>query len=179
MFKIVNSQGAVATHQMNKQVAKVSAREILKERASGANVAIGAEERGYVQKATGFFKYPQDNVKVAKTYKASYDRTLPETLSPETQSHMWKRAKQLKDEFTVGMLSREEMHPVKGFLDNGTMKYVVDEEKLRLNNCVTREAMWQKQNAKKIDEFKNIMRHLNPDDPNAGDVEKYRPRRGV
>lgn len=172
MFKIINNSGAVAQHQIQKEVAKLPARELLKERAAGAIVQIGAEERGYVQKAT--FKHPQDNLKAAKTYKASYERTLPETLDPQTQSVMWKRAKQLKDEFSVGMLTKEELHPVKGFLAEGTMKWVVDEEKMRNNRSVERETIWQKYNEPKIKEFKNLMRHLNPENPNAGDVERFR-----
>jgi len=46
-----------------------------------------------------------------------------------------------------------------------------------MNRCVEREAAWQKVNQQRIEEFKRIMRHLNPDDPNAGDVERFRPRR--
>ena len=172
MFKIQIGGQAIAQHQMTKEVAKPQAREILKERMAGA-VDIGTEERGYVQKS--YFKYPQDNIKVAKTYKISYEKTLPETLSPEVQNKMWIRAKQLKDKFTVGMLSREELHPVKGFLDNGTTKWVVDEGKLRDNRSIEREMKWQKYNDADVREFKNIMRHLNPDDSNAGDVEKFRP----
>ena len=118
-------------------------------------------------------------MKNAKVYKKDYERTLPETLNSQTESEMWKRAKQLKDEFQVGMLSKEELHPVKGFMENGTMKWVVDESKMQANNSAVREAQWQKENGKKIEEFKNLMRHLDKDNPNAGDVEKFRPRRVV
>lgn len=174
MFKIQMGSNAIIQHQMTKEVAKPQAREVLKERMAGA-VDIEGEERGYVKKS--YFKYPQDNIKVAKTYKASYEKTLPEKLSPEAENKMWIRAKQLKDKFTVGMLSREELHPVKGFLENGTTKWVVDEGKLRDNRSVERETKWQKYNDSDVREFKNIMRHLNPDDPNAGDVEKFRPKK--
>lgn len=172
MFQVITNNGAIAQQQIRKEVAKLPAREILKERAAGAIVQIGADERGYVQKAA--FKHPSDNIKAAKVYKASYERTLPETLDGQTQSLMWKRAKQLKDEFTNGMLTKSDLHPVKGFLVDGKMNWVVDEEKMRNNRSVERELAWQKANEPKIKEFKNIMRHLNPDDPNAGDVEKYR-----
>ena len=118
-------------------------------------------------------------MKNAKVYKKDYERTLPETLNSQTESEMWKRAKQLKDEFQVGMLSKEELHPVKGFMENGTMKWVVDESKMQANNSAVREAQWQKENGKKIEEFKNLMRHLDKDNPNAGYVEKFRPRRVV
>ena len=108
-----------------------------------------------------------------------YDRTKPETLSSETQNHLWKKAKQLKDEFMIGMLSRDELHPVKGFLVDGAMKTVIDEEKLRSLNSVKREQEWAKRNEIRIREFKNIMRHLCPDDPSATDIERFRPHRRI
>jgi len=175
MFKIFNNTGEIVKHQMSKEVAKPAAREILRERSAGAISEIGKDEKDYVKNA--HLRFPQDAIKNAKIYKKSYEATLPETLTPEAQNKMWVKAKQLKDEFTIGMLPRSELHPVKGFSDNGTMKYVVDEERIRVNRSVEREIAWQKANKDKIDEFKKIMRHLNPDDPNAGDVERYRPNR--
>ena len=91
-----------------------------------------------------------------------------------------KQLDQLKDEFIVGMLSKEELHPVKGFSENGKMVWVVDEGKMNALKSVDRNEVWYKRNEVKLREFKQIMRHLCPDDPNAGDVEKFRPRnRGV
>lgn len=177
IFKIAVNHGAIAQHQIFKEVAKPAAREILREKSAPAIASIDKDEREFVKNA--HYKFPQEAIKNAKLYKKDYERTLPETLKVESQNQMWVRAKQLKDQFTVGMLSRSESHPVKGFMDNGTMKWVVDEEKLRAMRSVEREAAWQKQNELKIREFKNIMRHLNPDDPNAGDTERYRPKGGV
>lgn len=175
MFKIVNNAStndAVRQHQFKKEVAKLPARELLREKSSGAISQIDKAESQYVRKAD--VRYQQDAVRNARMYKKDYERTLPETLAPETQSQMWKRAKQLKDEFTHGMLTKSDLHPVKGFMENGSMKWVVDEEKIRTNRSVDRELAWQRKNEPKINEFKNIMRHLNPNDPNAGDVEKFR-----
>lgn len=169
MFKIFNSSNAIAEHQKTKEIAKVSARTILKERSGQEEFK--AKNSWYRQR----IDY-NDALKNAKVYKKDYERTLPETLNPQTESQMWKRAKQLKDEFQMGMLSREELHPVKGFMDNGTMKWVVDESKMQANNSAVREIQWQKANGVKIEEFKNLMRHLDKDNPNAGDVERYRPR---
>lgn len=173
MFKIFNNNGAIQRHQIFKEISKVSARKLLREKSG--------EET--VKSIDPWFKNRvnwQDAAKNASQYKKDYERTLPETLSPEAKNQMWKRAKQLKDQFSVGMLSKEEVHPVKQFLDNGTMKAVVDEERMRTNRSAEREQDWLKQNQEKVREFKNLMRHLDPDNPNAGDIERYRPTmRGI
>ena len=172
MFKIQINNGAVANQQMSKEIAKVSARTILKERSHQEEFK--AKDSWYRQRVD-----PNDAIKNAKLYKKDYERTLPETLSPQTESEMWKRAKQIKDEIVIGMPSREELHPVKGFMDNGTMKWVVDESKMQMSGVVEKELKWQKNNAPKIEEFKNLMRHLDKDNPTAGDIEKYRPKGGI
>src|SRR3990167_8902189 len=168
MFKIFSNNNAIAEHQTHKEISKISARTILKERVGQETTkSIDPWWRARIDFA--------DAAKNAKVYKKDYERTLPETLSPSTQSQMWKRAKQLKDEFTMGMLSRDDLHPVKGFMENGAMKWVVDESRLQANRSVDREMAWQKKNGQRIEEFKNLMRHLNPENPSAGDVEKFRP----
>lgn len=172
MFKIFSTTEVIANHQFRKEVAKPSARTLLKERS-------GQEQ---FKSTDPWWKARvdwQDAAANARTYKKDYERTAPEQLSPAVQNEMWKRAKQLKDEFTVGMLSRDELHPVKQFTEAGTTKCVVDEERMRASRSVERETLWTKQNSNKVKEFKNLMRHLNPDDPNAGDVEKYRPKGGI
>mgnify|MGYP003393951448 CR=1 FL=1 len=170
MFKIQTQSHALVEHQFHKEVAKPSARDLLKERSGQENFkSIDPWLRSRVD--------VNEAIKNSRQYKKDYERTLPEKLSPQTQNEMWKRAKYLKDEFTPGMLSRDELHPVKGFESNGTVKYVVDEERMRATRSVEREVAWQKKNDGKIKEFKNLMRHLNPDDPNAGDVEKFRPNK--
>lgn len=181
MFKIQVSNSAVMEHQMKKEIAKLAARQLLKEK-SGGHVAEAAEGITPFSIKDNWWASRVDMktaIAESKKYKKDYERTLPEKLEPQAESFMWKRAKQLKDEFTMGMLSKEELHPVKGFLDGGTMKWVVDEEKLRVNNSVSRETAWAERNKDKIEEFKNLMRHLNPDNPNAGDIERFRPKRGI
>lgn len=175
MFKILNSPNeAISRYQMQKEVSKVTAREILKEKSMGkmseSSLGIKVEPLKYAMWSKG------KGESKGNPYLKDYERTLPEKLSPQTQNEMWKRAKQLKDEFTLGMLSRAELHPTKSFTENGTTKHVVDEERMRLLNSTEREHAWNKKNDIKIKEFKNIMRHLNPEDPNAGDIEKYRPK---
>ena|SRR3990167_7421510 len=169
MFKIFSSTNAIADHQVHKEISKISARTILKER-------VGQETTKSIDPWWRARVDAQDAAKNAKMYKKDYERTLPETLAPSTQSQMWKRAKQLKDEFTMGMLSKDDLHPVKGFMENGAMKWVVDESRLQANRSVDREMAWQKKNNGKIEEFKNLMRHLDADNPSAGDIERFRPQ---
>lgn len=178
MFKIHNSTNAIGNYQMNKEVSKVPARELLKEKSlfHVAEKADGIKTASLEDTWWGKRIDTKEALKNAKVYRKDYERTAPETLNAATKNEMYIKAKQLKDEFTIGMLSREELHPVKQFTEEGTIKCVVDEERLRANDSVNREGKWEKNNREKIKQFKNIMRHLNPDDPNAGDVEKYRPR---
>lgn len=179
MFKIHNPTNAIGNYQMKKEVSKVPARQLLKEkslfdvaeRADGIKTA-SLEDNWWAKRID-----TKEALKNAKVYRKDYERTAPETLNAATKNQMYIRAKQLKDKFIIGMLSREELHPVKQFTDEGTIKCVVDEERLRANDSVNREVNWEKNNKEDIKEFKNIMRHLNPEDPNAGDVEKYRPKR--
>ena len=166
----MNPSGAIAEHQMTKEVAKVSAREILKER---SGLVLAGMEEEFVKNAR--IKFPQDTIRNARIYKKDYERTLPEKLAPEVENKMWVRAKQLKDEFTYGMLPRDELHPVKEFLVNGTMKLVANYEKINNQRVIQRESEWQSKNEPKIQEFKRLMRHLDSNNPNAGDIEKFRP----
>lgn len=169
-MKILVRGNAIEEYQMKKKIAKPVAREEL---ASKMN----AEKA----KATGeWYKGRVDVADARKNWKAlekNYDNKRPESLDISTQNKLWKRAKQLKDMFTVGMLSRDELHPVKSFEVNGKINTIVDSERLRELDSVNRESKWQSKNEKYVSEYKNIMRHLNPDNPNAGDVEKFRPRR--
>ena len=181
MFKVFVGNNVIANHQMNKEISKVPARGLLKEKV-GAKIAEGAEGIKAFDIKDSWWSKRVDIKGVianAKKYEKDYERTLPETLAPQTENEMWKRAKNLKDKFQMGMLSREELHPVRGFLDNGTMKWVVDDRKMQEIHAPERELKWQKNNGPNIEEYKNIMRHLCPDDPFAGDIERFRPHGGI
>lgn len=169
MLKIFNHSETIDKFQASKEVAKVEAREILRKKSGQETVK--ANDPWWRERVNW-----KEAAKNSKIYRKDYERTLPETLSANSQNVMWKRAKQLKDEFLIGMLSREELHPVKSFMQDGTTKCVVDEERMRLNNSVSRETNWLARNQARIKEFKNLMRHLNPNDPNAGDIERFRPK---
>lgn len=156
---------AAIKHQIQKEVAKPAARQELEEtlraeraKLSSHNIQDKAEVR-----------------KEIKKWEKTLERTRPETLSPSVKNTMWKRAKELKDQFTIGMLSRDELHPVKSFEHNGAINVVVNEDKMASVNSVSRQYAWNKKMGAKVSEYKNIMRHLNPDDPNASDIERFRP----
>lgn len=156
--------------QKSKKIAPASAREILKTNYHQEHTkATDSWYRGRVDQA--------DAAKNAKKWKDTIDKTFPETLDSNSKNFMWKRAKQLKDEFTEGMLSRDELHPVKGIEVNGTIHTVVDTERLKGLDSVRREIAWNTKNEKKLKEYKNIMRHLVPDDSGATDIERFRPIR--
>ena len=124
----------------------------------------------------------QDKAQVYKNIKG-WERTIkdsyPDKLEPETESKLWKRAKQLKDEFTIGMLSTDELHPIKSFAVNGAINTVVDYDKMQQVGSVSRQSAWEFKQGNNIREYKNIMRHLCPDDPRATDIEKFRPHKRI
>jgi len=181
MFKIVSNNEVVGKHQALKEISKPSARKILKEKIGGLIAEAGEGITAFNIKDS-WWKGRVDvqaAIEESKRYVKDYERTLPEKLNPEIENQMWKKAKQLKDEFTFGMLSKDELHPVKEFMVDGTIKIVVDNDRIKAIGSVEREYAWQQRNQKKIEEFKNLMRHLDPDNPNAGDIERYRPKRSA
>lgn len=181
MFRILTKSGAVERHQMTKEIAGADARRTME-----ANIKAGT------QKVTSSWYGGRIDVADAKKtlndYTRNYNRTAPESIDPEVKSTMWKRAKQLKDEFSAGMLSQSDLHPVKGINVNGAIQVIVDQQAMQTNRCVERNTEWYKKNATKIAEYKNIMRHLCPKDENASletqmaaeknftDIEKFRPK---
>ena len=170
-MRIFNRSGAIRDKQVEKEIAPLSARNVLLDRVREEDGKINSS----LNKGSLFDK--NEAAKNKKQMQDTFDKTCPETLSPEAKNRMWKEAKRLKDEFTVGMLSYDEIHPVKTFKDGESVRVVIDEDKMRQLNCVNRSVAWGKKNEEKIRKFKNIMRHLNPDDPMAADIEKFRPRR--
>ncbi len=166
MFKIQTNDGAITKYQSEKEISGNDARSILQN-----NIRV---EKTKIENS--WFNGRIDVSEARKNLKdlqRNYDRTSPESLSQDVQNALWKRAKQLKDEFTLGMLSHDELHPVKGIHVDGAIKLVVDEEKV--SRMTERNTSWYNRNLAKIVEYKNIMRNLNPDNPMASDIEKFRP----
>jgi hypothetical protein len=169
MMQVFVKTGAIERHQINKEVAKPAALNKLKSMVD--NEGLKSTDSWWKQRIDW-----SEAAKNARMYKKNLDRVIPERLTPVAKDTMWKKAKQLKDEFMIGMLSKEELHPVKGFTKDGKMVWVVDEAKMHEFRSVERNEAWYKKNQDKIREFKNLMRHLCPENPNAGDIERFRPR---
>jgi len=163
-MRIFVKRGEEVRRQMLKKVAPLSARRDLQE-----NIR---RERENLRNSSIQDKWRAQ--KEAKKWEDTLENSRPETLTVEAKNAMWKRAKLLKDEFTVGMLSNDELHPVSKIEKNGVISTVVDRAKMKSLNSVSRQMAWNKKNETKVREYKNIMRHLMPDDPSATDIEKYR-----
>ena len=164
-MKIVVSNNAIADYQMHKKISPISARNEVSGNLNSERRKL--ENRNIQDK--------QEVRKNIKLWEKTMDRVSPEQLSPQVKNEMWKRAKSLKDEFIVGMLSTDELHPVKAHEINGVVQVLVDEDIMRSTNAVARQVEWNNKMGSKVKEYKNIMRHLNPEDPNASDIEKFRP----
>ena len=150
--------------QLSKKIAPLSARQELQDNINRENAnakSTRIQDRGQA-------------LKEAKKWQDAYDKSMPEKLSVEAKNAMWKRAKQLKDEFTVGMLSTDELHPVSTQVHGGVVRVLVNEDKMHSIHSVDRELAWQKKNESKVREYKNLMRHLSPDNPSATDINKFR-----
>lgn len=163
-MRVFVKRGEEMKRQTLKKIAPLSARRDLQE-----NIK---RERDNVNNSS-----VQDRAqaqKEAKKWEDTLENSRPETLTTEAKNAMWKRAKLLKDEFTVGMLSNDELHPVSMVEKNGVISTIVDREKMKSLNSVARQMAWNNKNEVKVKEYKNIMRHLCPDNPAATDIEKYR-----
>ncbi len=168
-MRIFIKQNKELDRVIHKKIAPLSARNdlqdnIRRERANVKNAAV--QDKGQAQKE-------------AEKWENTYEKNAPETLSPEAKNAMWKRAKALKDEFTIGMLTTDELHPVSKTEKNGVISVVVDAQKMNNANTVRRQFDWNKKNEKAVREYKNIMRHLNPENPSATDIERFRGTGGV
>jgi len=111
-------------------------------------------------------------------YKRNYEKGAPIKLAPQVENELWKKAKRLKDEFVVGMVSKADMHPVKArsvmTKDGAVVKWVADYDKMRETKSIERNQAWLKANQPKLNEFKRIMRLLEPDNPNIANYERFR-----
>jgi len=88
--------------------------------------------------------------------KAITDGT-PRQIRGATKDKMSKRVKELEGNIVQGMPSHNEMWNLK-----------------RNPGAPTKNLNWQKRNAKNIQEYKQIMRQLEPGDPTASNIERLR-----
>ena len=180
---ILVNRGVAARQDAKREIHHLSARKQLEQEYKGRDEILSGKEVEAVGGGGTYkpLKYVQDKgslIKLRDEYKRNYERGLPVTLPLQTQNELWKRAKQLKDEFVIGMLSKSEMHPVKEHVIsiNGKLinKVVCDYDKLNATKAIERNKAWETKNNEKIREFKNIMRQLEPDNPNLPNVERFR-----
>jgi len=176
-MKIVR-QDTINKVDSNREVHHLSARKELKEEYTRREKILRSDE----QSASGGGKFrPLDRLqdvgamrKECKDYKRNYERGAPIKLPPSVRNQLWKKAKLLKDEFVVGMVSKKDMHPVKHVQLNGSVAVVADYDALQSTRSVERNKVWTKVNQKKVGEFKRIMRMLEPDNPNIANIERFR-----
>lgn len=124
---------------------------------------------------------PAEMRRQMKDYARQIERTDPVKIDASVRNQLWKKAKRLKDQFVIGMVPRDDMHPVshRQIVQNGQLKTVVvaDYDKLASSRAVERNHEWYQRNKDILAEFKRIMRILEPDNSSAGDYEKFRPKR--
>jgi len=168
-MRIFVKQNHEIDRQIHKKIAPLSARKELEDNIR--RESNNAKSHNIQDRAQAF--------KEAKKWRDTLDKRSPESLNVEAKNAMWKRAKQLKDEFSVGMLSTDELHPVSMQVDGGVTRVLVDNDKMNHIHSVEREVAWQKRNEEKVREYKNIMRHLSPNNPSATDINKFRKSGGI
>lgn len=79
------------------------------------------------------------------------------------KDRLWKRVKELKDIFMPAMPTQEEMN-----LPTGTLAF---------QRAVEKNMRFEREFASAVHEYKHAMRRLEPEDPNAGNIERIRPLR--
>lgn len=87
------------------------------------------------------------------------DAGTPGKLSGVQKDKLAKRAEELKAEILVGMPNYDQMHK--------PGKYP---------GIVRKNVAWTRRTNRACEEYKQIMRKIEPDDPTASSIERFRPR---
>lgn len=167
----------------DREVFTLDARKRLKQEAERFENALAGKPSQAIM-GGGSFKLidriqdPDEYRKRAKLYRRDYERGKPIGLDPQSRNELWKKAKRLKDQFVVGMVSKKDMHPVshRQIVKDGKVKtaVVANYDKLKQSKAIERNQAWLKKNQTKLSEFKRIMRVLEPDNPSIANVERFR-----
>jgi len=182
---IINKKTANSS-SINKDVHHYTARKELEKQYKSREFALQGNRAASLSVDNSSFR-PLDSIqdvpmlrKEMKSYKQNFERGLPSDISPEMKDKLWIKAKQLKDKFSVGMVKKSELHPVSQRLINkggsAVTAVVADYDKIKSTKAMERERAWHKKNDDDIREFKNIMRTLEPDNPDLPNVERFRPQ---
>ena len=173
---IIATKDAIKSREQAKEVAPLSARKRLEEEIGWRKKALEAD-KGRRHKT---LQDPYEMEKQMNDYQKTLNKSDAVSLSSEVRNELWKKAKRLKDKFSIGMVSQDEMHPVshKQIYKNGEAKtaVVADYGKMNSGRVVERNSAWYKKNENDLREYKRVMRVLEPDDPKATDYEKFRPK---
>ena len=97
-----------------------------------------------------------------KRQRDAVDRVIHEgsagKISAAQKDKVASRAKELESQFTQGMPTRDEMWAKRG----------------EHPGIVRKQKNWEERNSQKIQEWKQLRRQLNPDDPTASNIERLR-----
>jgi len=192
-LRIINRGSGSATHKVEaaREVMDPYSREHYKKNYEGMDAILRGEK---IPSAMGGGRYNpidsgviQDVVQYRKdmnTNKRHHEKGQPIKLTPDVKNALWKKALNLKQQITVGMIPQDEIHPVRVAqrIIDGKAKVVsvVDEQKMMRTRVVERNKTWYKANRENLREFKRIMRVLEPEDKDITSItESWRPRTRV
>ena len=142
-------------------------------RSKGSKRSLSVGERDGIkelkQEAVATLKHAENNPGATRSIDkerlekeiSNYDRIIadgtPKTPYGKQKDELHSRADVLAEEIQKGMPSRDQMdHPAKN------------------PGAVRKHINWSKVNDPKIREYREIMKRLEPHDPTAGDIERFR-----
>ena len=115
------------------------------------------EQEGYGSGSRGSVLDKSAVEKQARHYEKLADSHTPEKLKSLDKDKLAKRASELEGKMREGMCSHDEMRNLKGN-PGAPMKHLD----------------WERRNGSNAYEYKQIMRRLEPNDPGASSIEKFR-----
>lgn len=145
------------TRGKGKHILSFSERESLLDEKRELEVALREAESGEYGRGTGV----SIDTQAIKRQIARIDEVLEKggvpKLTPQKREELAKEAAMLKERFTQGMPTRDEMdHPA------------------RHPGAIKKHLIWDKRTHTDRARYRDIMQMLNPDDPTATDIEKFR-----
>ena len=110
----------------------------------------GAGSRGSVMDKAAIEKQARNLEKIAESH-------APGKVTGQDRDKLSKRAEELREKLKDGMCSKDEMRDMRNHPD-APIKHLE----------------WERRNGKNTGEYKQIMRRLEPQDPGAASVERFR-----
>lgn len=122
----------------------------------------------HMERSVGLPQVRKELMKVNKILEAK----CPPTVRGKTKDKLKKRAEELAQFIKDGMPTRDEMMGKRVKVEGGLYG---DRAQVAREEDVRKHLRWQSEKQKAIVEYQKTMRTLDPNDPDAGDVEKLRP----